>query len=69
VNNDGIIAEKHEAIGEVWRTSTLVHLCELAHTYGVEYDGWEASLTRQPPAKPAPDKPKSWASKIFGKKK
>lgn len=68
-NNDGVIAQRHEAIGERWRTSTLVHLCELADTYGVEYDGWEASMTRQPPAKSAPDKPKSWASKIFGKKK
>jgi regulator of RNase E activity RraB len=47
-DNDGIVAERHEAIGEAWRTSTLVGLCELADTYGVEYDGWEASMERQP---------------------
>jgi regulator of RNase E activity RraB len=47
VKEDGVVAERYEAIGEDWRTSTLVHLCELADTYGVEYDGWEASMTRQ----------------------
>ena len=66
VNEDGIVAERHEAIGEDWRTTTLRHLCELADTYGVEYDGWEASMTRQQGARPH-DKP-SWLSKIFGKK-
>ena len=72
VNNDGVVAERHEAIGEDWRTSTLVHLCELADSYGVEYDGWEASLTRQPsPPLAPPPAPKAtgWTSKIFGKKK
>ena len=47
VENDGVIAERHEAIGEGWRTSTLVHLCELADQYEAEYDGWEASMERQ----------------------
>ncbi len=47
VNNDGVIAERHEAIGEDWRMTTLADLCRLADTYGVEYDGWEASVTRK----------------------
>jgi hypothetical protein len=47
VDNDGVVAQRDEAIGEGWRTSTLRHLCELADAYGVEYDGWEASMTRQ----------------------
>ena len=71
VNNDGVVAERHGAIGEDWRTSTLVHLCELADSYGAEYDGWEASMTRQPSPPPASSpapKPSGWASKIFGKK-
>jgi hypothetical protein len=66
VENDGVIAERHEAIGEEWRTTTLAHLCELADSYGVEYDGWEASMTRQDPA-PKP-KPAGLFSKLFGKK-
>lgn len=44
--NDGVIAERFEVIGEDWRTTTLVHLCELANMFGVEYDGWEASVTK-----------------------
>ena len=71
VNNDGVVAERNEAIGEEWRTSTLVHLCELADTYGAEYDGWEASMERQqsePTAKRATKKPSGWLSKVFGKK-
>jgi hypothetical protein len=74
VNNDGVIAERHEAIGEEWRTTTLAHLCELADSYGVEYDGWEASMTRQdaapqPQAAPPPQpKPAGFFSKLFGKK-
>jgi hypothetical protein len=66
VNEDGIVAERHEVIGESWRTSTLLHLCELADTYGVEYDGWEASMTR-PPAGPKPQA-SGLFSKLFGKK-
>ena len=50
VDEDGIVADRNEVIGESWRTSTLVHLCELADQYGVEYDGWEASMERQPDA-------------------
>jgi regulator of RNase E activity RraB len=50
VDDDGVIADRNEAIGESWRTSTLVHLCELADQYGAEYDGWEASMERQPDA-------------------
>lgn len=70
VDEDGVVAERHEAIGEEWRTSTLTHLCELADSYGVEYDGWEASMTRQQPGaveKPTPEK-SSWLGKILGKK-
>ena len=72
VNEDGIVAERHEAIGEAWRTSTLAHLCELADTYGVEYDGWEAAMTRQsapPPDNPRGGKPTSWLSKLLGNKR
>ena len=47
-DEDGVIAERHEAIGEEWRTTTLRSLCELADQYGVDYDGWEASMERQP---------------------
>jgi hypothetical protein len=65
VNEDGVVAERHEAIGEDWRTSTLVHLCELADTYGVEYDGFEASMTRQ---EPRPKKKNGWLSKLLGVK-
>lgn len=67
VNDDGIVAERYEPIGEGWRTSTLVQLCELADDHGVEYDGWEASMTRQESA-PTPPRPTSWVSKLFGKK-
>ena len=70
VDEDGVVAERHEAIGEEWRTSTLVHLCEMADSYGVEYDGWEASMTRQKSdvvEEPSPEK-SSWLSKILGKK-
>jgi len=70
VNSDGIVAERHEAIGEEWRTTTLANLCELADTYNVEYDGWEASMERQQPN--PPNEPRnqraSLLSKIFGKK-
>jgi len=66
VGDDGIVAERHEPIGEHWRTTTLPHLCELADTYGVEYDGWEASMTRQ---EVAPQQQSAgWLSRIFGKK-
>jgi hypothetical protein len=71
VDNDGVVAERHEAIGEGWRTTTLAHLCELADTYGVEYDGWEASMERQssaPKVTQETEKSGSWLSKIFGKK-
>ncbi|ATP18907.1 ribonuclease E inhibitor RraB [Sphingobium yanoikuyae] len=68
VNADGIIAERHEAIGEEWRTTTLAALCDLCDSYGVEYDGWEAAMMRQPPA-PEPSKPIGFFPKIFGKKK
>ncbi|MFC3441397.1 hypothetical protein ACFOKF_09370 [Sphingobium rhizovicinum] len=68
VNEDGIIAERHEPIGEEWRTTTLVALCDLCDSYGVEYDGWEAAMMRQPSA-PEPSKPTGFFSKIFGKKK
>jgi len=66
VNDDGVVAERHEAIGDQWRITTLVHLCELADSYGVEYDGWEASMTRQPVA-PLPTEKARWMTKIFGK--
>jgi hypothetical protein len=68
VDNDGVVAERHEAIGEEWRTTTLIGLCELADTYGVEYDGWEASMARQSPANTSSEKQSGWLSKIFGKK-
>jgi hypothetical protein len=69
VENDGVVAERHEAIGEEWRTTTLISLCELADTYGVEYDGWEASMERQDLSKPGSEKQGGWLAKIFGKKK
>ncbi len=71
VDEDGVVAERHEAIGEGWRTTTLVHLCELADTYDAEYDGWEASMERQPPptqVEPLSAKQGGWLSKIIGKK-
>ncbi len=71
VNEDGVVAERHEAIGEEWRTTTLAHLCELADIYGVEYDGWEASMNRSNitarPPEPQVVK-RNWLNKIFGKK-
>lgn len=70
VDEDGVVVERHEAIGEEWRTTTLAHLCEMADSYGVEYDGWEASMTRQQPdfvEEPASEK-SGWLSKILGKK-
>jgi len=70
VNNDGIVAERHEAIGEEWRTTSLSNLCELADTYGVEYDGWEASMNKQPSkaANAYGSQRAGLLSKIFGKK-
>ncbi len=66
VGNDGVVAERHEAIGEEWRVTTLTQLAELADTYGVEYDGWEAAMTSQ---QRAPEhKSGGFLSKIFGKK-
>ena len=69
VNADGIIAERHETIGEEWRVTTLTALCDLCDAYGVEYDGWEAAMTRQPSTPPEDLKPSGFFSKIFGKKK
>ena len=72
VDNDGVVAERHEAIGEEWRTTTLMDLAEMADAYGVEYDGWEASMTRQQPAQPSEPTAVGKGgllSKIFGKKK
>lgn len=71
VNDDGVVAERHEAIGEHWRTTTLSHLCELADSYGVEYDGWEAAMTRQEAPEtnhPPAQRKSSWLSKLLGKK-
>jgi hypothetical protein len=67
VKDDGVVAERYEAIGENWRTTTLVHLCELADSYGVEYDGFEASMTRQ--KQPPKAQTRGWLSKIFGMKR
>jgi hypothetical protein len=67
VKDDGVVAERYEAIGENWRTTTLVHLCELADSYGVEYDGFEASMTRQ--KQPPKAQTGGWLSKIFGMKR
>jgi hypothetical protein len=70
VNDDGVVAERHEAIGEEWRTTKLVNLCELADTYGVEYDGWEASMERQPKQseQASSAQKQGFISKLFGKK-
>jgi Regulator of ribonuclease activity B len=71
VDNDGVIAERDEAIGEEWRTTTLIHLCKLANSYGVEYDGWEAAMTGLPKAdeeNQSSRQSSGWLSKIFGKK-
>ncbi|MEL6876726.1 MAG: ribonuclease E inhibitor RraB [Pseudomonadota bacterium] len=46
-NNDGVIAEAIEVTNEEWRINTLRALSELANEYGVEYDGWEAAMTKQ----------------------
>jgi hypothetical protein len=67
VDDDGVVAERYEAIGEEWRQTTLMALAELSDTYGVEYDGWEASMTRQADQKPEA-RPKTWLSKMFGKR-
>ncbi len=69
VDEDGVVAERHDAIDEQWRTQTLPVLCDLADTYGVEYDDWEASMERQSKAQQsnAPSKP-GLLSKISGKK-
>ena len=63
---DGVVAERYDAIGEEWRTTTLRSLCELADSYGVEYDGREASMTRQ--EEPSQRKSRGWLSKVLGKK-
>lgn len=71
VGDDGVVAERYEPIGEAWRTTTLSHLCELADSYGVEYDGWEAAMTRQQapePSDPPVQQKSGWLSKILGKK-
>jgi hypothetical protein len=71
VNDDGIVAERHEAIGEEWRTTTLSALCELADAYDVEYDGWEASMVRQqstPAVAVHTEKQGNRFAKLFGKK-
>jgi regulator of RNase E activity RraB len=74
VNDDGVTAERYEAIGDDWRKSTLVDLCDLADSYGVEYDGWEASMTRQrsatapiPAPAPSSSEKSGWLKKLFGK--
>jgi hypothetical protein len=69
VNDDGVIAERHESIGEEWRTTTLVHLCEVADIYGADYDGWEASMERQPKSETSQEQKAGWMSKLFKKKK
>jgi Regulator of ribonuclease activity B len=46
-SQDGVIAERMAVTDEQWRTETLRALSELANEYGSEYDGWEASMTRQ----------------------
>lgn len=70
VNQDGIVAESHEVIGEEWRTTTLADLCRLADRFDVECDGWEASMTRQPKqAAPQSSYKPSLFAKLFGKKK
>ena len=69
--NDGVVAERLEAIGEVWRTTVLPSLCELSDQYDVEYDGWEASLTRQSTeTAQGSSLPQTagWLSRLFGKK-
>ena len=71
VNDDGVVAERHEAVGEEWRTTTLSSLCELADTYDVEYDGWEAAMVRQqsvPAMAVHTEKQGNWFAKLFGKK-
>ena len=73
VDADGVVAERHEAIGDQWRVTTLSHLCEMADSYGVDYDGWEASMERQsqqaaPLQTDTPSKPAGLLAKLFGKK-
>ncbi|MGN6849483.1 MAG: ribonuclease E inhibitor RraB [Sphingomicrobium sp.] len=68
VDSDGVIAERHEVVGENWRTTTLKHLCELADTYEVEYDGWEASMERQIEKQNPTRQQSGWFSKLLGKK-
>ena len=71
VNDDGVVAERHEAIGEEWRTTTLQGLCELADTYSVDYDGWEASMVRRksdPKVAIKTEKQGNWFAKFIGKK-
>lgn len=65
-NEDGVIAELDEAIVEEWRTSTLLDICLLSDSCGVEYDGWEASMTRQQGTSIQPESD-HWDSGLFGK--
>jgi hypothetical protein len=55
-DEDGLVAERWEVTDEEWARRSMHRMCELAEQYGVEYDGWEASMVRQGRATPPPAK-------------
>ena len=56
VDEDGLVAERREVTDVEWARRAMHQMCELAGQYGVEYDGWEASMVRQKQVAPAPAK-------------
>ena len=72
VNADGLVAERTEVTDAQWAVHTMHQMCEIAAQYGVEYDGWEGAMVRQPTATGTPpsEPPKSSGlfAKLFGKK-
>jgi len=48
----GVIAENFAVTDRKWSESEMKKMCDLANRFGAEYDGWEASMVRQPKADP-----------------
>ena len=55
-DEDGLVAERWEVTDAEWARRTMHQMCELSEQYGVEYDGWEASMVRQGQDAQAPAK-------------
>ncbi len=64
----GVIAENHAVTDRAWGEATMKQLCELANRFGAEYDGWEASMVRQPDHDEPEEEAGGFLSKLFGKK-